>query len=238
MIYHAEDQTCGGAKASLGIGLARSADGGITWTRQGQIISSPEGPSPCSTARFNGAGNPVVVTTRDGAYYYLYYVEWLTGHPDEIRVARSPVGADAVPGTWTKFYRGDFREPGLGGQSDPVIRRPSPQDETIYSGLPSVSFNLHLQRYLAVFTTATTFYYTASQDGLNWEVARSLGLGPTPRLGLPDGAIWYYYPSLLSVDQTTDGTTNDKAYLYYARGLGPAGGVPHFRERRPVVISP
>jgi hypothetical protein len=238
MIYHSENDACGMDKAYAGIGLARSSDGGITWNRQGQIISSPEGPPPCASARFNGAGNPVVVMTQDRAYYYLYYVEFLTGQADEIRVARSPVGADATPGTWTKFYRGDFREPGLGGLSDPVIRRPSPQSETIYSGLPSVSYNLHLQRYLAVFTTGTTLHYAASQDGLNWEPARSLGLGPTPYPGIPAGTTWYYYPSLLTLDQPSDGTTTDVAYLYYAHGVGPAGVVPHFMERRQVQIAP
>jgi hypothetical protein len=236
MIYHAENYDCPG-KTHAGIGLARSSDGGITWNRQGQIISGPEDP-PCASARdFYGAGNPVVVMTRDGAYYYLYYVDFLSYQADEIRIARSPVGAGAIPGSWTKFYRGDFREPGLGGLSDPVIRRPSPENDTIFSGLPSVSYNLHLQRYLAVFTTATTFYYAASEDGLNWEQARRLDL-PTPHAGMPADAPSYYYPSLLSLDQPTDGSTTGSAYLYFARGMGPFGVIPHFMERRQVQIVP
>jgi hypothetical protein len=133
MIYHAEAHNCGGLDTmpTLGIGLARSSDGGLTWTRRGEIISSSAPQPPCASIRFNGAGNPVALMTKERDYFYVYFVEWLPDRPEEIRMARSPVSADAAPGSWTKYYRGEFSQPGLGGLSDPVIPCPSPEDATI-----------------------------------------------------------------------------------------------------------
>ena len=98
--------------------------------------------------------------------------------------------------------------------------------------MPSVSFNLFLQRYVAVVSTATTFYYTASEDGIHWEPGRDLGLGGSASPGYPAGN-WIGYPSLLSLDQPSDGTTTGSGYLYYAHGTE---GACHFMERRAFQI--
>jgi hypothetical protein len=234
MIYHAEHQ-CGayGTPFTAGIGLARSSDGGLTWTRQGQIISSSSQPPYCTAARLNGAGIPVVVLSRDGSYFYLYYMEWFTDRPDQTYLARSPVSADAAPGSWTKYYRGEFSQPGLGGLADPVIRRPDPEDVTIWAGFASVSYNTLLQRYLAVFMTTPEFYYTASEDGIHWEPARKLGLLTQNIPGAPQGT-WLSYPSLLSLDQPNDRTTTGSGYLYYSSGIWNLA--PHHMERRAFEI--
>ena len=219
MIYHAE-YDCGayGTPFTSGIGLARSADGGLSWTRQGQIISSSYQPPHCTAARLDGAGIPVVVLSRDGDYYYLYYMEWFTDRPDQTYLARSPISADAAPGSWTKYYHGEFSQAGLGGLADPVIRRPEPEDVTIWAGFASVSYNKLLQRYLAVFMTTPEFYYTASEDGIHWEPARKLGLLTQNIPGAPQGT-WLSYPSLLSLDQPNDRTTTGSGYLYYSSGI-------------------
>jgi len=235
MIYHAEAHCATeGSEPTFGIGLARSSDAGLTWTRQGQIISSSYQPPACTASRLTGAGNPVAVMTKERDYYYMYFVEWFPDRPDEIRMARSPVSADAAPGSWTKYYRGEFSQPGLGGLSDPVIQRPSPEDATGWTGFPSVSYNAFLERYLAVFVTGTTFHYTASEDGIHWEPARSLGWGNLIAPGYPAGT-WFFYPSLLSLDQPSDGTTTDLGYLYYAHG-GVQDVPCHFMERRAFQI--
>jgi hypothetical protein len=234
MIYHAEAHNCGGLDTlpTVGIGLARSSDGGFTWTRQGQVISSSAPQAPCPIDRFYGAGNPVAVMTRERDYYYIYFLEFDPNAPPGIYLARSPVSADAAPGSWKKYYRGSFSEPGLGGRGDPVIGPPSPAEVTRYVAMPSVSFNLFLQRYVAVVSTATTFYYTASEDGIHWEPGRDLGLGGSASPGYPAGN-WIGYPSLLSLDQPSDGTTTGSGYLYYAHGTE---GACHFMERRAFQI--
>jgi hypothetical protein len=125
MFYHAEDQTCDESNAKVGIGLARSSDGGVTWERQGQIISGRDPVSGCPV-RFTGAGYPSAVYSPDGQYIYLYYMDWWNTNDlgaDEVHVARAPVASDGAPGTWLKFHDGGFTEPGLGGGSTPVIRR-------------------------------------------------------------------------------------------------------------------
>jgi len=219
MIYHAE-YDCGayGTPFTAGIGLARSSDGGLTWARQGQIISSSYQPPHCTAPRLDGAGIPVVVLSREGDYYYLYFMEWFTDRPDQTYLARSPVGADAAPGSWTKYYHGEFNQPGLGGLADPVIRPPDPADVTIWAGFATVSYNTVLQRYLAVFMTTPEFYYTASEDAIHWEPARKLGLLTQNIPGAPQGT-WLSYPSLLSLDQPDDRTTTGSGYLYYSSGI-------------------
>lgn len=74
MFYHAEDNTCGEGNTNAGIGLARSSDGSTTWTRLGQIITSPEPLPACEDRRtgFMGAGTPAVVVNKDGQYIYMY----------------------------------------------------------------------------------------------------------------------------------------------------------------------
>jgi hypothetical protein len=163
----------------------------------------------------------------------MYYMEWFPDRPDQTYLARSPVSADMAPGSWAKYYDGDFSEPGLGGRGDPVINRPDPQDVTVWAGFASVSYNIFLQRYLAVFVTTPEFYYTASEDGIHWESARKLGMLAHSIPGYPDGT-WYSYPSLLSLDQPNDGTTTERGYLYYSHGIQNV--TPHFMERRAFQI--
>jgi hypothetical protein len=230
LIYHAEHD-CGpfGTPFTSNIGLARSTDGGLTWTRQGQIISSSYQPPWCTATRLNGAGMPVVILSRDRDYYYMYYMEWLPNRADQTYLARSPVSADGAPGSWTKYYHGEFSQPGLGGLADPVIRRPDPEDVTIWAGFASVSYNTALRKYVAVFLTTPEFYYTASEDGIHWEPARKLGLLASSIPDQPVGT-WRCYPSLLSLDQPNDGTTTDRGYFYYAHGVQNV--TPHYMQRR------
>ncbi len=147
MFYHAEDQTCGGDNAKVGIGLARSSDGGATWTKQGQIISSPQVPTDCNYSGFRGAGNPSVFVSQDSQYIYMYYMEWLSTRPDSISLARAARTSDGIPGSWFKYHNGNFNEPGLGGASDAVIQRAN--EIAGYAVISSVTYNLLLRRYLA-----------------------------------------------------------------------------------------
>lgn len=238
MFYHGENHKCHSVDARntiAGIGLARLSAGESTWERVGQIISSPEMPTDCNFYGFRGAGNPSVLTSRDGQYIYLYFMEWVSGHTyDSISLARALVSSDGVPGAWYKYKDGEFKEPGLGGQSDPVIL---PHDlEAGFAGIPNVSFNTYLNRYLAIFVGHNGFYYASSLDGIHWN--RSKLLWEVPAVTIIDrlnpGDHWYYYPTLLSLDQKTDDITTQTAYLYYAHGTK---GTPHFLARRPIKIS-
>ena len=230
MFYHAEDHTCGGDKARISIGLARSSDGGITWTRQGQIITGRDVSLLCP--KFNGAGYPSVVLSPDNQYLYLYFVDWDSDYqhgPDEVHIARALRSSDGMPGTWLKYKNGNFSQPGLAGDSDPVIHRTN--IDAGYAGNPSVSFNINLNRYLAIITSRDGFYYTSSINGIEWDTPKIFWAFSNP---VNAGDPWYSYASLLSVDQNSQSTTNQTGYLYYAHGLWQQY---HTMTRRAVKIG-
>ena len=180
-------------RGRLGSDLARSSPAGSLSPilRRGRVPSRPGG--PCALA--NGS---------DG-FIYIYYLDWgrpLSPGADEIHLARSPVSSDGAPGSWYKYFQGSFDEPGIDGNSDPVIRGPS--STAFWAGFPSVSYNVSLDAYLAVFVSADGFYYSASSDLTNWTVGKKLlTRNETPNTAEP----WLLYPSLRSPSQPTDSTT-------------------------------
>lgn len=230
MIYHGEDNSCGDGNTKAGIGLARSSDGGQTWTREGQIITSPQMPADCSFEGFKGAGNPTVLLSADGDYFYMYYMEWVSTRPDEISLARAPRSSDGAPGTWVKFHNGDFSQPGLGGLSDAVIHRPS--ETAGYAGVPNVTYNMSLGRYLAVVVGHDGFYHASSIDGTDWTTPSRFFSAPTLTAWplLNDGDSWYYYPTLITPQKVLDDFSTTSGYLYYAHGVKNRS--PHYMVRR------
>jgi len=235
MFYHAEDQSCGIAYPRVSIGLARSSDNGVTWVRQGKIIESSEPAAPCSEPRFNGAGSFSLAISPDGNYLYLYFMEWLRGQEDGIRLARSTISGDGTPDSWFKYKDGSFEEIGLGGQSDFVIRRSSVKAG--FAGVPAVSFNSYLNQYIAIIIGHDGFYAAFSPDGINWETPHHIWEVPalTSQANLKDGDSWYYYPSFISPDLPNQMLTGQTGYLYYAHGY--KNGPPHFMARRPLRLD-
>lgn len=239
MIYHAEDHDCDptGQRVRVGIGLARSTDGGRTWARQGQIIAGRDLAPGCPT-RFNGAGYPSAVLSPDGRYIYLYYMDWdATGThgPDEVHLARAPVASDGAPGAWQKYAAGRFAAPGLGGWSEPVLHRPPPVETTVWAGNPHVSYNTLNGSYLAVVQSHQGFHTAFSPDGIAWSVPALLWPFPVNGRDLQPGNLWYSYPSLLSPDASAGSVTTGQAYLYYAAGIYQV--TPHTMVRRAVRIG-
>jgi hypothetical protein len=158
-----------------------------------------------------------LVDETDG-FLYLYYADLPTLQGpatgmDEIHVARAPISSDGAPGLWMKYFQGAFGEPGLAGNSEAVIRGPS--STAFWAGFPSVSYNVSLDAYLAVFVSIDGFYVSTSLDGLKWSVGKRILAAQEPSTGDP----MYRYPSLLSPSQPTDGTTSDTGYLYYGYGI-------------------
>jgi len=241
MFYHAENHPCNSSSPFLGgIGLARSTDGGITWQRRGQVISTaaPK-PTDCNFQIW-GVGNPAVYRSPDSLYLYMLFIEWLRGNPvvrhDVLYLARAPIASDGEPGSWMKYSNGTFSEPGLGGLGTPVINRPPPNDTTtVYAGLPSVSWNVSLKRYLVIFQSRAGFHVATSTDGVQWDTPRLIWAQPdfykSTLLNIPGVA----YPTLISTEQPSQMTTSASGYIYYARGY-PNSNPPHIMVRRPFRI--
>lgn len=70
-----------------------------------------------------GVGEPHVLRNHTGQYLLCYYTRW-TEHPRPstyLCLARASIKHGGRPGTWDKYYQGEFREPGLGGHETPLL---------------------------------------------------------------------------------------------------------------------
>jgi hypothetical protein len=113
--YHAEgkcDYEVGQTYKS--VAYCESVDGGTTFDKssfpQNQILT---GMLPPTAGRTVGNGDHSVVVGDDG-YYYVYFINW-----DDygLCVARSSISSGGVPGSWWKYFQGEWSEPGLGGNA-------------------------------------------------------------------------------------------------------------------------
>jgi len=111
--YHAEyDCNYDIGQTYKSIGYCESHDGGLTYEKKGypnnQVIT---GSLPPTAGQTIGTGDHSVLLGNDG-YYYIFYIDWNDyGHC----VARAPVSSGGVPGSWTKYYNGEWSSPGIGG---------------------------------------------------------------------------------------------------------------------------
>lgn len=154
--YHAEAITPGVWCALKTIAYAESYDGGLTFVKpnypHNQIITAP----PIPNLDFDDEGDFYV--TRNGDYYYLYF---LTSRDVRVHLARSKISDGGKPGTWRKWYQGDFSEPGLGGKSDPIAERWELQ-------VTWVTWSTYLGKWLGLHRRSDGWGLSTSPDGLNW----------------------------------------------------------------------
>ena len=232
MIYHAEnhygvvENATNGITFYASIGLARSSDGGLTWTRSGPIITGREamGPYPGANMGGVGAANPSALVT--GGYIYVVFADEAskTGPYNGIGVtciARATRASDGAVGAWMKYYNGSFSQPGLGGNCSKIVPTPKTTTGNNYTNNPDLSFNDALNAYLLVFMSDDGMYYALSSDLMSWT-------NPTPfmKFDTPNsvalktvGATYHYYPSLISPNYPSEQMTGSAGYLYYAAGV-------------------
>lgn len=232
--YHCEDYRWAGtgemttSKFWAQIAYAESADK-INWEKEGAVITGRD-PKPNLPARAaNGAGNPATIV-HDG-YIYIFYNDWHTtiGNatgPDEIHVARAAVASDGKPGSWYKYYNGQFSEPGIGGNSSPVILAPmrsNPQEypNDNYAGSVNISYNKYIKSFVAIYISVNGVFYCFSKDLLSWSKARKIENTDNGQL---------LYPSFLSPSQESDMVTWRYGFLYYGKGE------PHNMRRRALAV--
>ena len=171
MFYEAGNQNNGGGWEYNVMALARSTDNGLTWTRQGVVLSGSD-PKPTSkpSAVQPGIGEPGIVTA-NGFHYMIYFY-----HPNEpanpllgdfLQIARAPVSSDGAPGAWMKYYNGTWTQPGLGGLGSTIL----PIDGS--SGITGTTeawpvFSTYLNAYVVVFLANQGWYFSTSTDLLTW----------------------------------------------------------------------
>lgn len=195
--YHAEDHWVVAANpegiAWKSIARTTSRDNGVSWSEGAQIITSsatqPDNPT------WGGAGDNCVIWDNINNRWLCYYQEhWL--------MMAVSYDVEGRPGTWYKYYNGEFNQPGLGGESSPI-----PGLASVPGGNPSVHYNSYLERFVMVWHSwvSTSIYISTSTDGITWE---------QPRLLEPNsGSRRAWYPTIIGESDTEAGKI---ARLYYA----------------------
>ena len=216
LVYHAEYDD----PAYYMLGLAISSDEGLHWTDIGEIIRfnmpfSYEGqPAP------GAIGDPPLVVSPDGKYFYVYFLDWLkSGVNTTASIARAPIAevlqdafGDSVhyAAPFKKYYQGAWDQPGIGGASTDLI------PEGHYGGGNNVAYNSYIHRYMMLNSDSQNYSYAESPDGLHWTDTIFLGM-----LGhVPDPA-GYSGPIGTGDDPTILGKD---FYVYYTQFRGPWPG--------------
>jgi hypothetical protein len=226
-MYQAETHPCGPKSAGVSIALATSDDNGTTWDRQGQIITSPViTRTTCDEMVFHGVWSFAATVEPTGEYMYAWFSQGGDEEWDDyyggLRIARAPLSGGLMPGTWTKYYNGAWDQPGLGGLTSPTLLTPTPvfsNDSSLsndFAGIPSVTWNTAFNRYVAVFTTMTGFWYATSPDGINWSDGNQLLKHKVlVTVGREPDEAWIYYPTLINPEASSDGYSSTSGILYY-----------------------
>lgn len=201
--YHAEDHEFAPDPTSQftawkSIALCTSSDNGITWTKQGQIISSST--TKPSVPTWGGNGDHCVVWDSASNRWVCFYQE-------HFLMTAISYDLDGNPGSWYKYYDGDFTENGLGGKNSPI---PSLMNHP--GGNPSVHYNTYLKMWVMIWHTweghspsPKSIWISTSIDLLDWT---------SPQLVVSaseNERIWY--PTIIG---DSDVSANQDARLYYA----------------------
>lgn len=192
--YHGESHWYprdGDFTAWKSICLAYSFDNGYTWEDKGPIVTSHT-PKP-ETRTWGGAGDCCVIWDSVYNRWNCYHQE----HNIRLAVSYDPLGA---PGTWKKYYNGEFNEDGLGGMSSPL------SDLSGIGGAnPSVHWNTFYNKWVMVYHGWDGgIYVTLSSDGVSWEY---------PKMIISKQSYNRWYPTIIGETDTKAGRLDR---LYYA----------------------
>jgi hypothetical protein len=211
-------------------------NGGRTWKKRGQVITQDSALLRTAAGGWSyatdDAGSPRLVVS--GRFMYLFYraTNRSSSHVQKMTVARAPLGSKGAPGSWRKFFNGAFTEPGLGGQSSGI------------SGLPAaargISFNSHLQRWVAVKVDITGAYLFQSTDLFTWTPLEQLVATGLTESGFhkpcgPRIPAAYGYGSIVGLNGSSS-TSGQSFWVYYMKK--PAGKCfdSRFLYRRKVTL--
>ncbi|HWW14249.1 MAG TPA: hypothetical protein VN310_06280 [Candidatus Dormibacteraeota bacterium] len=213
------------------LGLAASADNGLTWTDLGEIIRLNQA-YELGLDGFEIGDGPLVLSP-DGKYFYLYFPDWIANGTlhitnlqgvnttTNVSVARALVSdvLEAAFGSkprhsiaFQKFYDGSWiLQPAIGGASTDLSANSS------FQGYLDIHFSSFLHRYVMIISNDTTFGYAESVDGLNWSLPVLLGtFGPIAA-----------YPTAVGLGDDPH-TLGQSYYVYFTHlptsGVGWKGG--------------
>lgn len=160
--YHHEPAgVCPGSKLTAPeIGAVVSHDGGLSFEDLGLVLTSGD-PVNCGARNgffAGGNGDFSVILDRKQEYFYFLFDNYggpLSGQG--VALARMAFADRAQPaGAVWKYFRGDWTEPGLGGQLTPVfpasVGWEQPNTDSYWG--PSVHWNTYLETYVVLLSHA------------------------------------------------------------------------------------
>jgi hypothetical protein len=239
MIYHAENHLFNGTDVPgtpfyATIGLARSSDGGVTWQRQGAIITAHDPQQQTQTVPGAGALTPTAIEVGGFIYVMFREIDPQTG-TSGLALARAPIASDAAPGSWQKYNSGSYSTAGLGGTFTPIQLT---LDPAVPGDIrqPQLSFNTYLNSYVLTAVGNGGIYLATSSDLLNWSNGIVAVPAPEPdaTAGVNNGPR-NWYPTFISTNEPSDQITSQTGFVYYAKFLGD-GTSFHYMYRRPVSL--
>jgi hypothetical protein len=247
MIYHAENHTFAGSCYKVlpfyaTIGLARSADGGRSWTRQGAVITGRDSQPTTAPSMNAGWGAAVPASIVANGYVYTFYADYAvpgSGHSADnpIAVARAPVASDGAPGKWQKWSQGSFGTPGIGGDSTPIV--PIAGTPCVFPRQPGISFNSYLKQYLLTMVCGAGWFFSLTSDlaAEAWSPPVQFFSAPVDNQRLQPGDEYDWHFALVTPGQTSGQTTGKTGFALWSRGGFPNTPI-HMLWRRTFTLAP
>lgn len=255
MIYEAENH-CPGAVWQhdfyATVGFARSSDNGKTWpqpvdaelggTDRYPVLKAAT-PEPATPENPTVAmGNAIPSAFVDGDDLYVTYVAPGPAADGYLRMARATLGGTG-PIAFSKWYRGAFGEPGIGGEDSGVLPA---RGCAGHQGMGQISYNDALGVYLLTFVCSGTnqaawYFSTAtSLDRQDWVAPQMIEGSQFPvTLGCAsDGtgtSFDGWYPSFVSPGSPA-GHTGASGSVFFMKGCDR--GSRSFAVRTFAIVAP
>lgn len=254
--YHAEDHE---GMPSLGedmpsgyyasVGVAESSDGGVRWTKLGQVVTSgkPKDFKAFPNHNARGAGLPGVVADTGGRYLYLYYTDQsFASRGAQICMARADLSAGIPgPGQWYKYDGSSFAEPGIGGRDVPILS--VFHLNRAHALFPHVTYSAFLDRYLMIFNVnqwqesrgnlpavSSGIYITHSRDGIAWNTPTQL----VADYSVPVPGKSISWEATLLLNEESQGREGWLVYGFSPKwGSAFFGRTPHYMVGRKIVLE-
>lgn len=232
-------------------------NGGRSWVKRGQVITQDRSLMKTAAGGWSyntdDAGSPRLVV-HDG-FMYLFFRATnrpRSDHDQTMNVARAPLKSLGRPGAWKKYFEAtppspgnpvpatSWSEPGLGGRSSELPPALG-QKEPLSGQARGISFNSHLNKWLAVEVGIEGITLYQSTDLLHWEfldqpwktgLTESAWHQPCGRRGLP---VAYGYGAIVGLNGASD-KSGQSFWVYYMKK--PAGKCfdSRFLYRRKVTL--
>lgn len=234
MFYEAGTTTFGGTNYAQGveynvIALARSTNNGLSWTRQGAVISGLDSvPTNKSGTSQPGTSEPGMIVSNGYMYMLFQYIPNKAnepGAPSVIQVARAAVTSDGAPGAWTNYFNNSWSQPSLGGQADTIVTT-SPTNGCTRPVEIWPAYNNYLNAYVLLFLANEGWFFSTSTNLVTW--TPPMNFMPELMFQNCEPMDWNY---IFVTPGNPPGIIGQTGYVLYAhtdqRGLGCGTFQPH-----------